>query len=340
MIQRPSLSILALVAGSTLACGADDGKSGAVLTPVATGGVTSGGGSDSGVGGSGVGGSEVGGSEVGGSGVGGSGGGVGVGGDLATGGSGTTTGGAGTVALTSFSFFMTSWAGMARLAGTEAGFGGDLRYGQADGLSGADRICTELAEASMPGSGVKGWRAFLSVASGPDGQPVHAIDRIGTGPWYDRLGRVVAMSLADIPNLRPTNADPTIVNDLPNEYGVPNHDPDGTGFVDNHDVLTGSDTAGRLATSSGSGWGMPTGGSPTCNDWTSAVGSTGQPMVGHSWPGDGMGHWLSAHAAPGCAAGGVSAEDLGFGPGEGTINCDTVGCQGGYGAIYCFALQQ
>ena len=44
----------------------------------------------------------------------------------------------------------------------------------------------------MSGAGAKSWRAFLStIRGGPDG-PVHAIDRVGNGPWYDRLGRLVA----------------------------------------------------------------------------------------------------------------------------------------------------
>ena len=66
-----------------------------------------------------------------------------------------------------FSFFVTSLDGVRRLSKNQNGFGGDLRYGEADGLSGADKICTELAEGSMPGSGAKGWRAFLSVTMGP-----------------------------------------------------------------------------------------------------------------------------------------------------------------------------
>ena len=50
----------------------------------------------------------------------------------------------------------------------------------------------------MAGAGQKTWRAFLSATAGPDGQPVNAIDRVGTGPWYDRLGRLVAMNKADL----------------------------------------------------------------------------------------------------------------------------------------------
>jgi hypothetical protein len=159
------------------------------------------------------------------------------------------------------------------LSGSQSGFGGDLRFGKADGLSGADEICRQIAETSQPGSGAKGWRAFLSVTKGVDGKPVHAIDRVGEGPWYDRRGRLVALTKADIMESRPKGADPLIANDLPNEDGVPNHAPDGT-LVDNHDILTGTNASGRLYSDD---W------SHTCHDWTSSVGRDGQPRVGHSW---------------------------------------------------------
>jgi hypothetical protein len=171
------------------------------------------------------------------------------------------------------SFFVTSLAAMQRLSGSQSGFGGDLRFGQPDGLSGADEICRRIAETSMPGAGAKGWRAFLSVTKGPDGKPVHAIDRVGEGPWYDRLGRLVALNRADLIETRPKGADMLIAHDLPNEDGVPNHAPDGT-LVDNHDILTGTGSSGRLYSED---WGV------TCHDWTSAVGGDGRPRVGHSW---------------------------------------------------------
>ena len=44
------------------------------------------------------------------------------------------------------------------------------------------------------------------------------------------------------------DADPQIRDDCPNEYGIPNHDPDLTGEVDNHQILTGSGLDGRLYT--------------------------------------------------------------------------------------------
>lgn len=242
--------------------------------------------------------------------------------DNNSGGPNASTGGTtSTNTLEKFSFFVTSQASMLQLSGSVDGFGGDLRYGTSDGLSGADKICTEIAELSMPGAGAKGWRAFLSVTAGTDGKPVNAIDRVGEGPWYDRLGRLVSQNKAGLLNVRPVG-DSSIINDLPNEYGMPNSTADGK-QVNNHDTLTGTNNQGLVAaTDRGS----------TCNDWTSTDGTLGTPQIGHSWPRnstDGL-NWIAEHQAPGCAAG-VSEVLNGGGV--------CVGCSGGYGGIYCFALQ-
>ena len=212
----------------------------------------------------------------------------------------------------------------------------------------------------MKGAGAKGWRAFLSVTKGPDGKPVHAIDRVGAGPWYDRRGRVIAMTKADLMTTRPTGADPAIANDLPNEDGVPNQAPDGE-MVDNHDILTGTNEMGQVFSTD---WGF------TCHDWTSKEGRDGTPRVGHSWPrmfggfpgfptggSGGFGgfptggtsggrppgggpagigdtnNWMSALNEAGCAPGASLVE---MGPPNPDI--PTVGSGGGYGGIYCFAL--
>ena len=258
------------------------------------------------------------------------------GGTLAAGGGGS--GGTAPATSDEFSFFVTSLAGMKSLSKNDQGFGGDLRYGQATGLEGADKICTELAEKSLAGAGAKGWRAFLSAANGgPSNGPVHAKDRIGPGPWYDRNGRLIAMSLSDLLNTRPSGADPAIVNDLPNENGVPNQQDTLDGASDNHDTVTGSNAMGMYDNT------------PTCADWTSTEtpatagtgGSTGGtrggmsrsngPRVGHSWPARSGMHWIAAHQAPGCAPS-VSLVQMGGGSGDG------IGNGGGYGGIYCFAL--
>lgn len=227
-----------------------------------------------------------------------------------------------------FSFFVTSLGAMRRLSLSQDGFGGDLRYGEPTGLAGADKICAEVAEMALPGAGAKPWRAFLSVtAGGPNGGPVHAIERVGDGPWYDRLGRLVAANKADLLHPRPRGADPAIVNDLPNEHGIPNHKDGAPGCIDfwcpdNHDVLTGTNELGRL---------YSTNPDSTCNDWTSAE-PRGRPWCGHSWPREMSGvNWMSSLAEGGCAPGVNLIE-------RGGARMPTVGAGGGYGGIYCFAL--
>lgn len=238
-----------------------------------------------------------------------------------TGGSG---GGSANPLLAKFSFFVASMKAMQQLSKSEKGFGGDLRFGKADGLSGADEICRQTAELGMPGAGTKQWRAFLSTST------MNARDRIGKGPWYDVKGRLLANSLTDLLGAaRPIGADPAIANDLPNERGEPNHYVGMSGYtpnmaVDNHDTLTGSKADGTLYSANA-----------TCMDWTSSEGNVGRPRIGHSWPrsqstGNGAG-WASDHDAGGCSPG-INLIQNGAGTGT------AVGSGGGYGGIYCFAL--
>jgi hypothetical protein len=229
-------------------------------------------------------------------------------------------------ALPRFSFFVVSLEAMRMLSGSQKGFGGDLRFGKADGLSGADEICRRTAEMGMPGAGRKAWRAFLSVVSGPDGTPVNAIDRVGNGPWYDRLGRVVAMTKADLVQSRPRGAAPQIINDLPNESGLPNGYPVPTQpRVDNHHTMTGSKADGTLNS---------TNKSDTCNDWTSSTGTAGKPRIGVSWPRNAGDGWISFAFEGGCAPGFNLVENA-----PATEGNTAVGSNGGYGGIYCLALQ-
>jgi hypothetical protein len=206
---------------------------------------------------------------------------------------------------------VTSLDALRALSQNANGFGGDLRFNESTGLAGADKICTAIAEKSMPGSGAKVWRAFLSTTT------VNAKDRIGVGPWYDRIGRLVSTNLTGLIATRPA-ADAAILNDLPNEDGVPNRSGTGTGSDDNHDMITGTNASGV--------WD----GGPTCSDWTSAVGTDG-PRVGHSWPAASSQSWIYSHTAPGCEPS-VSLVEMGAGTGNG------IGNGGGYGGFYCFAL--
>jgi len=220
-----------------------------------------------------------------------------------------------------FSFFATSVAALRKLSGNQDGFGGDLRFGKPTGLEGADEICRTIAETSMPGNG-KTWRALLSVTKGPEGTPVNAIDRVGDGPWYDRRGRLVTMNKAGLLKTRPEGADPIIADDLPNEDGVPNHNPDGTGEIDNHNFLTGSTTAGVL-----NGMNL----ADTCQDWTSKEANGGKPRCGVTWPRVQFINWLYALNEGGCAPGATP-------PGAQQGTPGTVGALGGYGGFYCLAL--
>jgi hypothetical protein len=238
-----------------------------------------------------------------------------------------------------FSFFMVSLEAILRESGSAQGFGGNL-----GGIAGADDICRRVALTSSSCAGSKTWRAFLSTTS------EDAIDRIGSGPWHDRQGRLLANDVSELLHDRPINADPAIIDDLPNEFGIPNHDPEGTGPVDNHQTLTGSGIDGRLYQQApgldmppmggrgGSGFGTMT----TCQDgewtqekatcwnWTVAE-PRGCPRSGHSWPREGSGvNWISVWNERGCAPG-IVLDDF-TGP-----SGATVGAFGGYGGFYCFA---
>lgn len=263
----------------------------------------------------------------------------GTGGDV-TGTGGGATAACPTVEEETFSFFLTSREALVYFSSSEDGFGGDL-----GGLTGADALCQAIAETVSPCQSNKVWRAFLSTST------VNAIDRIGPGPWYDRVGRLFANNLQELLNDRPSNADPAIRDDFPNESGIPNHNPTATpgGEVDNHEILTGSGVDGRLytqATDAGGGW--FSGGSTacgdgeewtvekaTCWDWTSSL-PEGCPRVGHSWPAASGANWISVWNEGGCAPGGVLSDTAS--PGGGLDGTRRVGSAGGYGGFYCFAL--
>ena len=229
-----------------------------------------------------------------------------------------------------FSFFVTSLEAMRRLSGSQDGFGGNL-----GGIEGADGICQTIAEGV--GAGHKTWRAFLSATQGPDGNPVHAIERIGEGPWYDANERLVSEDIRGLLNERP-DGDERTINDLPDENGVPI-----SAVGDAHDVVTASNLEGRLDSMNPDS---------TCRDWTSADGAIGGNLIvcGHTFPriprggnrpgggppgvgGQGGRHWMSDHKLRGCAPG-VQVENI---PGGGRGD-NFIGASGGYGGLYCFAL--
>jgi hypothetical protein len=186
---------------------------------------------------------------------------------------------------TNLGFFITS---------VGSGKGADL-----GGLEGADKHCQALAQAA--GGGGRTWRAYLSAGGA---KAVNAKDRIGTGPWQNVKGVVVATSVADL------HSDANKLskeNSLTEKGAVVN----GRGDTPNtHDILTGSNLDGTLA-----------GDTLTCNNWTSSA--EGSAQVGHhdrQGGGQNPTSWNSAHASKGCSQ-------------------DNLIATGGAGLFYCFAAK-
>jgi hypothetical protein len=185
------------------------------------------------------------------------------------------------------------------VSSTGSGKGGDL-----GGLEGADRICRTLADAA--GSGGRTWRAYLST-QGPGA--VNARDRIGSGPWFNAKGVVIAKDVAELHG----------ANNLTKQTALTEKGEvvKGRGDTPNtHDILTGSKPDGTAFDGPAD---------MTCSNWTSS--GAGAAMVGHS---DRTGlddsapakSWNSSHPSRG-PGGGCSQDDL--------------KSTGGKGLIYCFA---
>jgi hypothetical protein len=185
---------------------------------------------------------------------------------------------------------------------TSVGLGDGANLG---GLAGADKHCQTLAQAA--GAGNRTWRAYLSQTAAGATLPVNARDRIGSGPWYNAKGVIIAANVDDLHgdsqrdrnNIRKPNA--------LNEKGeVVN----GAGDTPNiHDILTGSDSHGRALI------GRPD--VTTCGNWTSNA--AGNAMVGHH---DRLGgpnsSWNAVHQSNGCSQ-------------------QNLVSTGGAGLLYCFA---
>lgn len=233
------------------------------------------------------------------------------------------------------SFFVTS---------VGKGDGGNL-----GGLVGADAHCAALAKASgLPPATGRTWRAYLS-ASAANGQPsVNARDRIGVGPWHNAKGVLIANNVADLHgDIERDRNSLTKANALTEKGMTVN----GVGDqVNQHDVLTGSDSHGRAVAGTTD---------TTCSNWTSnaspeaaaadsrggrgadptAAGrggapggrggaAAGAPVSTTSGPGANLGHsdrqggtntsWNNAHRSQGCSQ-------------------DNLIATGGAGLFYCFA---
>jgi hypothetical protein len=187
----------------------------------------------------------------------------------------------------SMTFFVTS---------ANPGRGGDL-----GGLAGADAHCQALAQAV--GAGNRSWRAYLSTQGA---NAANARDRIGTGPWRNARGEVIARDLADLHGEASNLTKLTTLTERGEVVSGRGDTPN------NHDILTGSQADGTAFAGTED---------RTCRNWTS--GGEGSAMVGHS---DRIGlrddapakSWNSSHPTRGCGM-------------------EALRSTGGAGLFYCFA---
>lgn len=173
------------------------------------------------------------------------------------------------------------------------------------GLAGADAHCQSLA--ATAGAGNRTWHAYLSTQAAEGKPAVNARDRIGSGPWYNAKGALIAQNVADLHGDTVRDRNQINKDNALDEKGNPVN---GRGDQPNkHDMLTGSQSDGRA-------W--PVGEDRTCRNWSTSS-SDGIAMLGHhDRTGGGNTSWNQAHPSRGC-----SQQNL--------IST------GGDGLFYCFA---
>lgn len=183
---------------------------------------------------------------------------------------------------------------------TSTGSGKGADFG---GLEGADQHCATLAKAA--GATSTRWRAYLSASASGGSPVVNARDRIGSGPWKNAKGEVIAKSVADLHGENGLTKQTALTEKGETVKGrgdTPNQ----------HDILTGTQADGTAFAGAED---------RTCGNWTKS--GEGSAMVGHH---DRIGlrddapskSWNASHPSRGC-----SDEAL-----QGT---------GGAGLLYCFA---
>ncbi|WP_296355890.1 hypothetical protein [Ramlibacter sp.] len=209
----------------------------------------------------------------------------------------TTTGGTAAAPATGpMGFFVTS-------AGS--GKGADL-----GGLAGADAHCQQLATAA--GAGGRTWRAYLSVAptmpggTSPGVPAVNARDRIGSGPWHNAKGVLIARDVGHLHDGNNISKD-TALDERGNLVRGRGDNPN------EHDMLTGSRADGTAFAPQTD---------TTCKAWTHS-GPDGSAVVGHHdrngpLPENWAKSWNFSHQTSGCTQQGLVST-------------------GGAGRFYCFA---
>jgi hypothetical protein len=175
---------------------------------------------------------------------------------------------------------------------TSEGMGDGAKLGS---LAAADAHCQELAEAA--GAGDRTWAAYLST-QGPNA--VNARDRIGSGPWYNAKGVMIASNVADLHEEDVNINHETALDENGAMIPYVHLQDDGSAIPPpeqpepvQHDILTGTQPDGTA---------YPAGEDRTCNNWMSN--GEGSAMLGHHdrrslQPG--LSPWSAAHPSRGCS---------------------------------------
>ena len=204
--------------------------------------------------------------------------------------------------------------------------------GNLGGLTGADVHCQVLAE--NVGAGGRTWQAYLSTQARPGVPAVNARDRIGTGPWHNFEGVMIARDVAHlhgdtielarlgnnltkrtgltekgqiVPGLNDYKDSEVAARATAAAQGNEWEYPRLTFYSNRHEVLTGSQLDGTA---------YPPELDYTCDNWTSnqdpdfesngrRMGAfTGKPNAQIGFPdrnGGGDGSWNSSHGTRGCS---------------------------------------
>ncbi len=186
------------------------------------------------------------------------------------------------------------------------GKGGDL-----GGLEGADQHCQSLAKAA--GAGNRTWRAYLSTQAPALSDPkfVNARDRIGSGPWHNAKGVMIANSVEELHSAKSGLTKETALDEKGQIVNGRTEKPN------KHDMLTGSRPDGTA-------FAGPPFPDMTCGNWTRSS-KEGAAMVGHHDRGGPINNtwavsWNSSHPTLGCSQ-------------------ETFPPTGGDGLFYCFAVK-
>ena len=185
--------------------------------------------------------------------------------------------------------------------------------GNLGGLAGVDQICQNAAQASGGLNFNHIWHAYLSQEQRGNTPRINVRDRIGSGPWHNAKGQLIAGGVADLHgdqqrdrnNIQRATALDARGNPIPGNE---------------HDILSGSGSDGRALTD---------GIDHTCNNWTSDAmtypqanpnvpADRARAMLGHSDRGGQNTSWITSHLSQGCSK-------------QALINT------GGAGHLYCFA---